>query len=195
VVLLFGSSFVQGCVPMLAVSSKVSENGVMNLDVAKIKKIKLLIMDVDGVLTDCRVFMDAAGEWRRFFSIRDGYGLKLLMEAGYKTAIITGSKSKDIQDRARTLKIDYFYEGTLEKLPAFEDILKKSGLKAEEAAFIGDDVFDIPVLERVGFAATVPEAMEQVNGVVHYTARRPAGNGAVREICELILRHGALARA
>lgn len=178
---------------MLAVSTKVSKNEIMSLNVSKLKKIKLLIMDVDGVLTDCRIFMDASGEWRRLFSIRDGYGLKILMEAGYKTAIITGSKAKDIQDRARTLKIDYFFEGTLEKLPAFEDILKQSGLKADEVAFIGDDVFDIPVLKKVGFAATVPDAMEQVKEIVHYTTVRPAGNGAVREICEALLKHGAFA--
>jgi 3-deoxy-D-manno-octulosonate 8-phosphate phosphatase (KDO 8-P phosphatase) len=166
----------------------------MSLDVSKLKKVKLLIMDVDGVLTDCRIFMDSSGEWKRPFSIRDGYGLKILMEAGYKTAVITGSKAKDIQDRVRNLRIDYFYEGSLEKLPAFEEILQKTGLKAEEAAFIGDDVFDIPVLKKVGFAVTVPDAMEQVKEIAHYTTVRPAGNGAVREICEALLKHGAFAK-
>jgi 3-deoxy-D-manno-octulosonate 8-phosphate phosphatase (KDO 8-P phosphatase) len=115
------------------------------------------------------------------------------MEAGYKTAIITGSKAKDIQERVKALKIDYFFEGTLDKLPAFEKILQESGLKAEETAFVGDDVFDIPVLKKVGFSATVPDAMEEVKDIVHYTTTRPAGNGAVREICEALLKYGAFA--
>lgn len=169
------------------------KNESMSLEVSKLKKVKLLIMDVDGVLTDCRIFMDSNGEWKRLFSIRDGYGLKRLMEAGYKTAIITGSKAKDIQERAKTLKIDYFIDGTLDKIPAFEKILHDSGLKAEETAFVGDDIFDIPVLRKVGFSATVPDAMEEVKDIVHYTTTRPAGNGAVREICEALLKYGAFA--
>jgi 3-deoxy-D-manno-octulosonate 8-phosphate phosphatase (KDO 8-P phosphatase) len=176
------------------VFGKLSKNESMSLEVAKLKKIKLLVMDVDGVLTDCRIFMDSDGEWKRFFSIRDGYGLKLLMEAGYKTAIITGSRAKDIRDRAQALKIDYLIEGTLDKLPAFEQLLKDSGLRAEEAAFVGDDLFDIPVLKKVGFAATVPDAMESVKDIVHYTTQRPAGNGAVREICDALLKYGAFAQ-
>ena len=162
--------------------------------VNRLRRIKLLLLDVDGVLTDCRVFLDSSGEWRRFFSIRDGYGIKRLIEGGYQVGIITGSKAQDIQERAKTLKLQYFIEGTLDKKPAFEKILVQAGLKADEVAFMGDDDFDLPVLREAGFAATVPEAMEEVIENAHYVSTRPGGNGAVRELCELILKFGAHSR-
>lgn len=160
--------------------------------VDRLRPIKLLLLDVDGVLTDCRVFLDANGDWKRFFSIRDGYGIKKIMDAGYKVGIITGSKARDIQERAKALGVHYFVEGTLDKQPAFERILIESGFKASEVAYMGDDDFDVPVLRLCGFASTVPEAMEQVFENVHYVAVRPGGNGAVREVCELIFKYGAL---
>lgn len=152
----------------------------------------MLVMDVDGVMTDCRTFMGADKEWRRFFSIRDGYGIMRLREAGFKTAVITGTKAQDIQERISRLKIDYFYEGNLEKLTCLEDLAMKSGLSYEQMAYMGDDDFDLPILERVGFAATVSDAMESVLKISHYTAKRPAGNGAVREVCEMLLQHTTL---
>lgn len=156
----------------------------------KLKKIRLLIMDVDGVLTDTRIFLDANGEWKRFFSIRDGVGIKELQERGYKTAIITGSKALDIKERARVLKINYFYDGFLDKTPALEKLIKDSGIPLTEMAYIGDDIYDIPLLKEVGFAATVPEAVDEVKEIVDYTTRRPGGLGAVREICDLIIKNG-----
>ena len=162
----------------------------MVLDVKKLKPIKMLVLDVDGVLTDCRIWMDSDGEWKRFYSIRDGVGIKLLQEAGYKLAIITGSKAVDIKARAEVLGIDYFYEGALNKLPAFEKLKKDSGISTEEMAYMGDDVFDIPLLKTVGFAATVPEAVDEVIQVVKYVTKRPGGNGAVREVCDYILKYG-----
>lgn len=155
----------------------------------RLKNIRMLVLDVDGVLTDCRVFMSDDGEWRRFFSIRDGYGIMLLRESGLKTAIITGSKARDIQERARSLKIDYFFEGHLEKLSILKELAVTSGIALEEMAYVGDDLFDIPCLQNVGFAATVPDAMDDVFQSVHYTTKRPAGNGAVREVCELLLKY------
>ncbi len=159
--------------------------------IVRLKKIKMLALDVDGVLTDCRIIMDSSGEWRRFFSIRDGYGIMLLKEAGYQIAIITGSRGKDVKERAKVLNVDYFHEGNLDKIQEFEILLNKSRLKPEEIAYMGDDLFDIPVLKVVGFAATVPEAMEEVLPVVQYVTKRPGGYGAVREICQLILKYGA----
>ncbi len=150
----------------------------------------MLVLDVDGVLTDCRVWMDSNGEWKRFYSIRDGVGLKLLQEAGYKLAIITGSKSTDIKARSEVLGIDYFYEGALNKIPAFEKLKKDSGISTAEMAYMGDDVFDIPLLQSVGFAATVPEAVDEVMDCVKYVTKRPGGNGAVREVCDYILKYG-----
>ena len=148
-------------------------------------------MDVDGVLTDCRVFLDSNGQWKRMFSIRDGYGITRLMESGYQTGVITGSKAEDIEKRVQVLKIQHFYQGSLHKEPAFDEILKKTGLADKEIAYIGDDLFDIPILKRVGFAATVSDAMEEVLSKVDYVTKRPAGNGAVREICDLIIKMGA----
>lgn len=163
----------------------------MPADLNKLRKIKMLVLDVDGVLTDCRIFLDPSGEWRRFFSVRDGVGVKRLVESGYTLAIITGSKSADIRDRVKTLGIHHLYEGALNKIPAFSDLMAKTGLKLEEVAYMGDDHFDSPILMQVGFAATVSDAMEEVMSHVHYVAQRPAGNGAVREVCDLIYRHGA----
>ena len=128
------------------------------------------------------------------FSIRDGYGIVLMKESGYRLGVMTGSKSKDIQERVRVLGIHYFHEGSTNKIPAFENILKESGLRPDQIAYMGDDDFDIPVLREVGFAATVPDAMDKVLENVHYVSVRPGGNGAVREICELILKYGAFSK-
>jgi len=158
----------------------------------RLMHIKMLLLDVDGVLTDCRVFLDSNGEWRRLFSIRDGYGIKMLLDLGYKVGIITASKSKDISERAKALGLTYFFEGSLDKIPAFEFAMKDAGLLPHEVAYMGDDLFDIPILRKVGFAATVSDAIEDVREIVHYLAKRPAGNGAVREVCDLIRKNGAL---
>lgn len=164
---------------------------VKKIDPKRLKKIRMLILDVDGIMTDCRVFMDSDGEWRRFFSIRDGYGLSLLKKAGFKTAVITGSTARDIQERMRTLKIDFFFEGHMEKLLCLKELSETSGLGFDEMAYMGDDDFDLPVLKAVGFAASVTDAMDEVKKNCHYIARRPAGNGAVREVCELLIKYNS----
>lgn len=153
----------------------------------RLKNIRMLVLDVDGVLTDCRTYMDADGEWRRLFSIRDGYGIMRIRHAGFKVAVVTGTKARDIQERVKALKVDYFYEGHLEKRPCLEELSAKSGYSVDQMAYMGDDHFDVPVLKLVGFAATVSDAMEEVFPHVHYVAKRPAGNGAVREVCEMLL--------
>lgn len=160
----------------------------------RLRRIQLLLLDVDGILTDNRIFMGAAGEWHRFFSIRDGYGIKRVLEAGYQVGIITGSRAKDIQERAKALKITHFVEGTLDKKPAFDGILANARLAPDQVAYMGDDEFDVPVLKAAGFAATAPDAMEECLDSVHYVTKRPAGNGAVREVCEMILKYGAHSR-
>lgn len=165
----------------------------MGLQIDRLRSIKMLVLDVDGVLTDCRIWLDSNGEWRRFFSIRDGVGIKLLQERGYRIAIITGSKAEDIRTRAKNLGIDYFYEGALDKGPAFEKLKQDSGFTPAQMAYVGDDVFDLPLLRLVGFAATVPEAVDEVKESVHYVTRRPGGNGAVREVCDFISQYGAFA--
>jgi 3-deoxy-D-manno-octulosonate 8-phosphate phosphatase (KDO 8-P phosphatase) len=161
------------------------------IDYEKLKNIKILVLDVDGVLTDCRLWMDSNGEWKRFFSVRDGVGIKRLSESGYKIAAITGSTSKDIQARVKNLGFDFFYEGKMDKVPAFKDLQQQSGFSPSEMAYVGDEYFDIPMIEAVAFGATVPEAVSEVLAVADYVTERPGGNGAVREICDLIYKYGA----
>lgn len=170
-------------------------NDLVALEVSKLKNIKMLVLDVDGILTDCRVWLDSNGEWRRFFSLRDGAGIVRLIEKGYKIAVITASKSKDIQMRVKHLGIHYFYEGSMDKVPAFEKLQKESGVSPAEMAYMGDDFFDIPILKRVAFAATVPQAVEEVKPHVHYITERAGGDGAVREVCDYLYKYGAYGEA
>lgn len=164
----------------------------MAINIQRLKNIKLLILDVDGVMTDTRIWLDTNGQWRRFYSIRDGVGIVRLIEAGYKLAVITGSVAEDIQVRVKKLGIHYFYEGALEKETAFADLKAKTKLSPDEMAFIGDDIFDIPLLKEVGFSATVPEAVEEVKDVVEYVTVRAGGMGAVREVSDMIYKYGSL---
>ena len=156
----------------------------------KLKNIKILVMDVDGVLTDSRVFFDSTLGWKRFFSVRDGVGLHLLRDEGYKTAMITGSHSEDVRLRAKDLKIDYFYENRLDKKPAYNDLKEVSGFNDHEISYIGDDLPDLPILKKVGFSATIPSAVEEVLNGCDYITKREGGYGAVRELCQLILQYG-----
>lgn len=167
----------------------------VGIEVEKLSKIKMLVLDVDGVLTDCRLWMDSDGEWKRIYSVRDGVGIKRLIESGYKLAIITGAKAKDVQARSKMLGIHYFFEGALDKVPSFLELQKVSGFSTAEMAYMGDDIFDIPLLEQVGFAATVPEAVDEVIQSAHYVTKRPGGNGAVREVCDYIYKYGAFANS
>lgn len=160
----------------------------------KLHKIKLLIMDVDGVMTDGRIFLGADGQWARLYNVRDGAGIVLLQNAGYKTGIITGAASPDVKKRAEHLKINHFYSNQTDKGPAFDEIKKLTGYTNEEISYIGDDIFDIPVLKQVGFAATVPGAMEPVKDIAHYITKAREGHGAIRELCEIIMQHGFYAQ-
>lgn len=165
----------------------------MGLEIDRLRSVRMLVLDVDGVLTDGRIWLDADNEWRRFFSIRDGMGIKLLREHGYRIAVITASRAEDIRQRVKNLKIDFFYENAHDKEPAFAELQSASGLKPSEMAYVGDDLPDLPLLKQVGFAATVPEAVQPVKEAVHYVTRAPGGSGGVREVCDLIQRYGALA--
>ena len=154
----------------------------------------MLVLDVDGVLTDCRLWMDSNGEWKRIYSVRDGVGIIALIAAGYKLAIITGAKATDVRARAKMLGFHYFYEGAMDKWPAFEQLQKESGIAPSEMAYVGDDVFDMQIIKSVAFGATVPEAVDEVLEVAQYVTKRPGGNGAVREICDVILKYGHYAK-
>jgi len=154
----------------------------------KLKLIKLLILDVDGVLTDGKILYNDRGEEIKAFDVKDGHGLKLLMRSGTEVALITGRKSKVVLHRARDLGIKQVYQRVTKKIEVYEKILRGKKLEDKHVGFIGDDLVDIPVLRRVGFSATVWDAIPEVKAVVDYVASRKGGDGAVREICELLLK-------
>ena len=162
----------------------------MDFDKEKVGKIKMVVMDVDGIMTDARIVLDSSLGWKRFFSVRDGVGIVKLREQGYKTGVITGSNSEDVRKRMQHLKIDYFFENKLDKSPAFEELKNVSGFSDQEICYIGDDVFDIPLLKQVGFSATVPEAVDEVIQECDYITKRNGGYGAVRDLCQVILTYG-----
>ncbi|MFZ1037303.1 MAG: 3-deoxy-manno-octulosonate-8-phosphatase KdsC [Smithella sp.] len=153
----------------------------------KLKKIKLLILDVDGVMTDGRIIMDSEGHEIKNFDVRDGHGIKLLQRYGIKVAILTGRKSKVVEYRAKDLEIKDVYQKVFNKKEVFEKILIKHKLSADEAAYLGDDIVDIPVLKRVGFSVAVADALDVVKKSVDYITKNKGGRGAVREVCEMIL--------
>lgn len=154
----------------------------------KLKKIKLLILDVDGVMTDGRIIMDDEGHEIKNFHVRDGHGIKVLQRYGIKVALLTGRKSRVVEYRARDLDIKDVYQKVYNKKEVFEKILRKYKLSAGEAAFIGDDIIDVPVLKSVGFSVAVADALDVVKKSVDYVTENKGGNGAVREICEMILK-------
>ncbi|MBE9610539.1 KdsC family phosphatase [Chitinilyticum piscinae] len=151
------------------------------------KAVKLMIFDVDGVMTDGSLFYTDAGEEIKAFNSLDGHGLKMLHSSGVKLAIITGRTSKLVANRARHLGIDFLHQGAHDKLVVFERLLLEAGVSAAECGYMGDDVVDLPVMRRVGFAVAVPEAPELVQQSAHYVTGRGGGRGAVRELCEYIL--------
>ena len=153
----------------------------------KLEKIKLLILDVDGVMTDGRIIMDNQGREIKNFNVRDGHGIKLLQRYGIKVAILTGRQSKVVEYRAKDLEIEDVYQKVFNKKEIFQKILKKHKLSSDAAAFMGDDIIDIPVLKSVGFSAAVADAVDVVRKSVDYITGHKGGQGAVREICEMIL--------
>lgn len=146
----------------------------------------MLILDVDGVMTDGRIWWIEGTGWTRAFSIKDGYGLKLLMKAGFDVAVISGGDSKSVRERAQFLGIKHVYLGDENKLVAIEKIRGATGFTNDQFAFVGDELFDIPVLKIVGFSATVPHAVSEVKEEVDYVTQEPGGFGAVREVADLI---------
>jgi len=155
---------------------------------ARAKKVRLLIMDVDGVLTDGRMVYANSGDELKFFDATDGMGLVLWSRAGLKSAILTAKKSKIVARRARDMRVDKVYQNALKKSEAFAGILSDFKLQAEECCFIGDDLVDIPVLRKVGFAVAVPGAAAEAKDEAHYITTKEAGRGAVREVINLILK-------
>ena len=179
------------------------------------KRIKLLLLDVDGVMTDGRIFVlpapagveaepgaaaaglaDAGGYAissdtmmeAKSFHAHDGTAISLARLGGMKTGIITKRLSRTVAVRARDLRLDHVYQGVADKISVFEQILEKEGLSAAQAAFVGDDIIDLPVMRRCGLAIAVPNARKEVKGAAHYVTRHGGGKGAVRDAVEFILR-------
>jgi 3-deoxy-D-manno-octulosonate 8-phosphate phosphatase (KDO 8-P phosphatase) len=157
----------------------------MNLRIAPIR---LLILDVDGVLTDGRIVFDSNGVESKFFNVKDGHGIKMLQRAGITVGIISGRESQVASNRAAELGIDLVYQKSLDKMIPYRDILAKTGCSDHQVAFMGDDIIDLPLLRRVGFAAAPADAVSDVLPHVHFVTKNRGGWGAVREVCDLILK-------
>lgn len=155
---------------------------------ARAARVKLMIFDVDGVLTDGGLHFGPDGEVIKRFHVQDGLGIRLLQESGVQTAIITARQSPIVARRATDLGIHYVQQGVHNKRDAFERLLQQTGFSAEDCGFAGDDVIDLPVLLRVGFAASVPNGHPEVTSRVHFIAQAPGGQGGARNICDFILR-------
>lgn len=159
----------------------------------KIKNIKIFLMDVDGVLTDGKMyyFTDTNGIDHEFkaFNSQDGIGLIVLNKFSILTGVITGRESESVYQRAKILRMNYVYQGFLTKLWALDEILKKTSLDYSNVCYMGDDLPDIPVLKKVGFAVCPANSVREVKSVCDYVTSKNGGDGAVREVCDLIIKH------
>ncbi|MDP2167389.1 MAG: HAD-IIIA family hydrolase [Thermodesulfovibrionales bacterium] len=152
------------------------------------RNIKLLILDVDGVMTDGGIILDNEGNELKTFHVRDGHGIKLLMNAGIGVAIISGRGSKALEKRAKDLGIKELYQKQENKIEVYERLLKKLGISDSETAFIGDEILDIPLLRRAGLPVAVSDAVEEAKGCAMMVTEKGGGKGAVREVAEFILK-------
>ncbi len=150
--------------------------------------IRVVVFDVDGVLTDGSLFLGDDGQEYKAFHSRDGHGMKMLQASGVDIAIITGRTSKVVEHRMDNLGIRYIYQGQLEKLPAFEELTEKLSIDPEQAAYVGDDIVDLPVMRRSGLAIAVQDAHPLVKEHAHWCTPSAGGRGAARDVCELIMR-------
>jgi 3-deoxy-D-manno-octulosonate 8-phosphate phosphatase (KDO 8-P phosphatase) len=155
--------------------------------IARASRVRLMIFDVDGILTDGSLHFGPDGEALKTFNVLDGHGIKLLQQSGVATAIISARQSPIVTRRATDLGIMHLQQGVHDKRAAFEQLLAECGASYEACGFIGDDVIDLPILSRVGFAASVPNGHVEVQRRVHYVTQASGGRGAAREICDLIL--------
>jgi 3-deoxy-D-manno-octulosonate 8-phosphate phosphatase (KDO 8-P phosphatase) len=155
--------------------------------IEKAKKLKLLILDVDGVLTDGKLFFDEQGREYKSFHARDGHGIKLLQQTGVTVAVISGRNSPTVALRMKSLGIKHVYQGHEDKIAAFEEVIQKVGCQTEQAAHVGDDLLDLPIMVRVGLAIAVNDAAKEVKEFADWNTTLAGGQGAVREVCDLIM--------
>ena len=156
---------------------------------ARVSKLSVMIFDIDGTLTDGRIFWVPNSGWTQMYSVRDGMGIKRLQEAGLEVAAISGGDSLSAQMRMQSLGIKHVHFGSQDKVAHFEKLLELLQVTADRCGYMGDETVDLPLLKAVGFSAAPPESPDEVRSQVHYVAQRPAGFGAGREVCEFILRH------
>jgi len=165
----------------------VSRSEAWQAALSRAKQVELLLLDVDGVLTDGTITYTHDGGESKGFNTQDGFGLRILQETGLEVGLITARSSEAVAKRGADLKLKYIYQGTGSKIEVYEEILSRSGLRPHQTAYMGDDWLDLPLLARVGLAAAPANAVAEVQQRVHYVTRRTGGSGAVRELCELIL--------
>lgn len=158
----------------------------MHID-ERLKRIKLLIMDVDGVLTDGRLYFGPTGEELKAFHVRDGQGIVMFHAAGFRTGIISGRNSPIVELRAKQLGVEFILQGRNEKVPAFNEMITTAGVSADETAFIGDDTPDAELFPLVGLSVAVADAHNAVKAAAHHITSLPGGRGAVRELIDLIM--------
>lgn len=154
----------------------------------KLKHIKLLLLDVDGVMTDGGIIYDANGVETKRFNVKDGHGIKMLQRYGIEVGIITGRTSIVVDNRAKELGITLLYQGSLKKIEQYEEVKQVTGLMDHQIAYMGDDIIDIPVIKQVGFSAAPADAVDDVLATVDYTSNLKGGAGAVRDLCDHILK-------
>ncbi len=152
------------------------------------KKIKLLISDIDGVMTDGRIVYDNYGDELKFFDVQDGFGVSLLRRAGIKFVIVTAKGSRLVKKRGRELSAAAIYQKAWDKAKAYKKIVQRFKLKNEEICAIGDDLLDVPILRQVGLAVAVENAVDETKQAAHYVTKKSGGRGAVREVIELIIK-------
>ncbi|MGZ5032707.1 MAG: KdsC family phosphatase, partial [Usitatibacter sp.] len=155
--------------------------------IERARGVRLAIFDVDGVMTDGTLYIGAQGEAFKAFNILDGHGVKMLQSAGIGTAIISGRSSEAVARRAQELAIAHVVQGSPDKVAAFDKLLASLGVQAGACAFVGDDLPDLAVMRRCGFAVAVANAVDEVKAAAHYVTRASGGKGAVREFCDLVL--------
>lgn len=155
-----------------------------------LKKIKAAVFDVDGTMTDGTISLGPEERWGRRFCVLDGVGIINIAEAGYMIGIITAADAHDIRERIKFLRIKYFYEKSCDKLRDFYDFLNKTNLSSDEVCYMGDDLADLEVLNKCGFSIAPPNAIKETKDVAKLITQSPGGKGAVRELCDILLKYG-----
>lgn len=154
----------------------------------KAQRVKLLVLDMDGVMTDGRIVLSDNGEVQRNFSVYDGQGIIWLQQTGVQVAVITTCNSEVVPLRMKMLGVEHVYKGQRDKQPAYDELLNKLKFSEEETAYVGDDIPDLPLITRAGLGVTVPAAIPEIKAVADYCTVRHGGHGAVREVCELLMK-------